>query len=135
MALLAFSSLDDFIAFTEDNEALVDFSGVTRDQMASLTEIVTEEMKTSSGTRIGLRTKLKLTDKRAALMDLAKLIQMLGPDRVEHSGQVNHLHAHTVLNPRDMNPHQRQLLKQALLAIDNDEKGDEDDAADHHQAG
>ena len=30
MALMAFASLDDFIKFTEDNQAVIDFEGVTR---------------------------------------------------------------------------------------------------------
>ena len=35
----------------------------------------------------GVRTKIKLADKRAALMDLAKLINMLQPDQIEHTGR------------------------------------------------
>ena len=43
-------------------------------------------------------------------MDLAKLIQMIGPERLEHTGpgggaiQHEHAHAHVVINPRDMSP-------------------------------
>ena len=110
MALLAFSSLDDFIAFTNDNQAVIDFEGVTRDQMAGLTEIVSEELRGRDGAIAGVRTKIRLADKRAALMDLAKLINMLGPERFEHTGpgrariQHEHKHAHVVINPRDMSP-------------------------------
>ena len=51
MALLAFSSLDDFIAFIQDNQAIIDFEGVTRDQMAGLTEIVSEELRAATAHR------------------------------------------------------------------------------------
>jgi phage terminase small subunit len=128
MALLAFSSLDDFIAFTSDNQAIVDFQGVTRDQMASLSEIVSEEFKDNKGRPIGVRTKIKLADKRAALMDLAKLINMLAPDKVVHGGTVahEHRHAHVVIDPRDMTPRQREALKGVLLSIESGEKDDDD---------
>jgi phage terminase small subunit len=126
MALMAFSSLDDFIKFTEDNQALIDFEGVTRDQMAGLTEIVSEELRAKDGQTTGVRTRIKLADKRAALMDLAKLINMLQPEQINHSGTIEHQHkhAHVVLNPRDMNPIQRQQLKAVLQSI---ERGADDD--------
>ena len=133
MALLAFSSLDDFIAFTQDNQAIIDFEGVTRDQMAGLTELVSEELRSRDGSTAGVRTKIRLADKRAALMDLAKLIQMIGPERLEHTGpgggaiQHEHKHAHVVLNPRDMTPRQRAQLKAVLLSI---ERGQDDEEAD-----
>jgi phage terminase small subunit len=121
MALLAFSSLDDFIAFTQDNQAIIDFEGVTRDQMAGLTELVSEELRSRDGT----------ADKRAALMDLAKLVQMIGPERLEHTGPgggaIQHKHAHVVINPRDMTPRQRAQLKAVLLSI---ERGPDDEEAD-----
>jgi phage terminase small subunit len=138
MALMAFSSLEDFIAFTEDNQAQVDFSGVTKDQMRGLTEIVSEEFTGKAGTV--RKTKIKLADKQSALMNLAKLIKMLEPERVthEHTGQINHAHAHVVMNPRDMSPRQRELLKTALLALEHDEPAadeppieEDDDAGDH----
>jgi hypothetical protein len=129
MALLAFSSLDDFVAFTNDNQAVIDFEGVTRDQMAGVTEIVSEELRCRDGSTAGVRTKIRLADKRAALMDLAKLINMLQPDRVEHAGTIEHehKHAHVVINPRDMTPKQRAQLKAVLLSI---ERGQDDEEAD-----
>ena len=141
MALLAFSSLDDFIAFTQDNQAIIDFEGVTRDQMAGLTELVSEELRSRDGSTAGVRTKIRLADKRAALMDLAKLIQMIGPERLEHTGpgggaiQHEHKHAHVVLNPRDMTPKQRAQLKAVLLSIERGQDDEEDDDGGDEQAG
>jgi phage terminase small subunit len=139
MALLAFSSLDDFIAFTQDNQAIIDFEGVTRDQMAGLTELVSEELRSRDGSTAGVRTKIRLADKRAALMDLAKLINMLQPDRVEHSGPngqpIQHAHAHVVLNPRDMTPKQRAQLKAVLLSIERGQDDEDDDDGGDGQAG
>jgi phage terminase small subunit len=138
MALLAFSSLDDFVAFTNDNQAVIDFEGVTRDQMAGLTEIVSEELKARDGSTAGVRTKIRVADKRAALMDLAKLIQMIGPERLEHTGTIEHQHkhAHVVINPRDMTPRQRAQLKAVLLSIERgQDDGEADDGGDEQAAG
>ena len=85
-----------------------------------------------------MRTKIRLADKRAALMDLAKLIQMIRPVRLEHTGpgggaiQHQHQHAHVVLNPRDMTPRQRAQLKAVLLSIERgqDDEEDSDDGDD-----
>ena len=137
MALMAFSSLDDFTRFTEDNEAIIDFEGVTRDQMAGLTEIVSEEFRARDGSVAGVRTKIKLADKRAALMDLAKLINMLKPEQIEHKGRIEHAHAHAhvVLNPRDMSPRQRAELKRVLLSIESGKDDEEADDGGDGQAG
>jgi hypothetical protein len=62
MALMAFSSLVDFIAFTQDNQTIVDFENATRDQMAGLTEIVSEDLRVRDGSTVGVRTKIKLAD-------------------------------------------------------------------------
>jgi hypothetical protein len=134
MALMAFSNLDDFIKFSQDNQAVIDFEGVTKAQMAGLTEIVSEELRSRDGTSTTVRTKIKLADKRAALMDLAKLINMLQPEKVEHTGHIEHQHkhAHVVLNPREMSAHQRELLKTALLALE--APPTEEPAIDHEEA-
>jgi hypothetical protein len=60
-------------------------------------------------------------------MNLAKLINMLQPDKVEHTGTIahEHKHAHVVLNPRDLSPRQRLELRRVLTSI---ERGPEDDA-------
>jgi hypothetical protein len=64
-------------------------------------------------------------------MDLAKLINMLQPDKHEirgpNGGPIQHAHAHVVLNPRDMSPRQRAELKRVLLSI---ESGKDDEEAD-----
>jgi phage terminase small subunit len=127
MALMAFSNLEDFVKFSQDNQAMVGFENVTRDQMASLTEIVTDEFRAKDGSVAGVRTKIKMADKQSALMNLAKLINMLQPDKVEHTGTIahEHKHAHVVLNPRDLSPRQRLELRRVLTSI---ERGPEDDA-------
>jgi hypothetical protein len=54
--------------------------------MAGLTELVSEGLRSRDGSTAGVHAKIRLADKRAALMDLAKLIQMIGPERLEHTG-------------------------------------------------
>jgi hypothetical protein len=46
-------TLDDFIAFTQDNQAIIDFEGVSRHQMAGLTELVSEELRSRDGSTSG----------------------------------------------------------------------------------
>jgi hypothetical protein len=102
--------------------------------MAGLTEIVSEVLRSRDGSTASVRTKIRLADKRAALMDFARLIQMIGPERLEHTGpgggaiQHEHKHAHVVLNPRDMSPRQRAELKRVLLSIESGK--DDEEAAD-----
>ena len=106
----------------------------------SRTKIIHAVVATAASTA-GVRTKIKLADKRAALMDLAKLIQMIGPERFEHTGpgggaiQHEHKYAHVVLNPRDMTPKQRAALKAVLLSIERGEDDEEADDGSGDQAG
>lgn len=77
LAKLGFSNMLDYVRVTDGGLAAVDLSLVTRDQAAAIAELVTEEV---SGGRDGdgeelppvFKTKLKLVDKRAALVDLGK---------------------------------------------------------------
>ena len=69
----------------DDGSLVVDFGTATREQMASLKSVEIDE-RTIDGAAAGVRRiKISMSDKRQALMDLAKIARMLPADRHEHS--------------------------------------------------
>ena len=113
LALIAFGNVGDFIAVQDDGSLVVDFGTATRDQTASLKSIETID-SAAPGVR---RIKISLSDKRQALMDLAKLARMLPADRHEHSGSIEH---HLVkpehkVDIEAMAPEEREQLRTVLL--------------------
>lgn len=118
LASLAFSSIGDLIAIQDDGTAIVDLSTATKRQLSALGGIEVEE-STLDGSPVGVRkVKLKgsLSDKRQALMDLAKLRRMLPSDRVEHSGSIEHIvkEEHKI-DIESMDHAERDQLKLLLL--------------------
>ena len=78
LALIGFSNLADFMRATPSGDLVPDFSNLTRDQAAALTEVVVEEYTMGKGKTAQdvKRTRFKLADKRAALVDLGKHLGM-----------------------------------------------------------
>jgi hypothetical protein len=106
-----------------DGSLVVDFGTATREQMASLKSIEIDE-RTMDGVAPGVRKiKISLSDKRQALMDLAKLARMLPADRHEHSGpgggpiafDANVREEHKI-DIEAMTPEEREQLRTLLLA-------------------
>jgi len=87
LALLGFCNMQDYMRAGTDGDPYLDFSALTRDQAAALTEVTVEDFKDGRGTdaRNVRRVKFKLADKRAALVDLGRHLGMF-KDRIEHSG-------------------------------------------------
>ena len=75
LARLGFANMLDYIRIDSDGDAYVDLSNVDRDQAIGIAEVVVEDFKDGRGAdaRDVRRVRFKLADKRAALMDLAKL--------------------------------------------------------------
>lgn len=94
LALIGFANMLDYVKTQEDGSAYVDLSKLTRDQAAAISEIVSETYLEGKGdeARPVKRTKFKLSDKRAALVDLGKHLGMF-PQQVNVTG--NHQHHHT----------------------------------------
>jgi phage terminase small subunit len=114
MAKLAFSNVDDFISVQPDGSAIVDFATATRAELAALNAFEVHE------TANGRNVKFKLSDKRQALMDLAKIYRMLPADRYEHSGgpiafDANVKEEHKI-DIEAMTPEEREQLRTLLLA-------------------
>lgn len=85
---LGFANMADYMSVGPDGDPFLDFSALSRDQAAALTEVTVEDFKDGRGedARDVRRVKFKLADKRAALVDLAK---MLGgySEKHEHTGK------------------------------------------------
>jgi phage terminase small subunit len=116
LALIAFANIGDFIAVQAGGSAIVDFATATREQMASLKSVEIDD-RTIAGTAAGVRRiKISMSDKRQALMDLAKLHRMLPADRHEHSGSIEHVvrPEHTI-DIEGMAPEEREQLRTLLL--------------------
>ncbi len=87
LGLLGFSNMQDFVRITADGDPCVDMSDLTREQAAALSEVVVEDFKDGRGedARDVRRIKIKLSDKRAALVDVGRHLGMF-KDRVELTG-------------------------------------------------
>jgi phage terminase small subunit len=117
LAKIAFVNLDDFVRRAPDGTLFYDFSTASKDQMAGLTSIdITERAHRGETER---RVKVRLGEKRSALMDLAKVMRMLPADRVEHTGAdggpievANSLR----IDVRALEPEQRAQLQAILLS-------------------
>ena len=121
LAKLGLSNAGDYTAFDAEGNPVTDFSEVTRDQMAAVQEITSEvytEGRGKDAQRVK-RTKFKLYDKRAALMDLAKLEghvvdrqQLSGPN----GGPIPIASAH-VITSAELTPETRAKLREALESM------------------
>lgn len=91
LALLGFSNMKDYIQIASDGSAYVDLSALTRDQAAAIGEVTSEVYMDGAGedAKAVKRTKFKLADKRAALVDLGKHLGMF-VDRRETKTEVVH---------------------------------------------
>jgi phage terminase small subunit len=67
---LGFANLLDYFHVTPDGAPVIDLSMITREQAAALTEIQVEDAKGKSPGKV----RIKLGEKRQALVDLAKLL-------------------------------------------------------------
>lgn len=83
---IGFSNMLDYITITNEGDPVTDFSTLTRDQAAAISEIVVEEYTEGRGedARNVKRTKFKLSDKRSALVDMGKHLGMF-KDHLVHS--------------------------------------------------
>lgn len=89
LAKLGFSNMQDYVGVTSDGSPFVDLSAVDRDKWAAVGEITVDHINKRDGdeTKTVERVKFKLSDKRAALVDLGKHLGMF-VEKHEHSGFV-----------------------------------------------
>ncbi len=87
LAKLGFANMADYMRASPDGDPFLDFSALTRDQAAALTEVTVDDFVDGRGedARAVRRVKFKLADKRAALVDLGKHLGMF-TDKVTLTG-------------------------------------------------
>ena len=75
---IGFSNMQDYIRTTSDGDPYIDLSALTHDQAAAISEVTTEDFTDGRGddARDVRRVKIKLSDKRAALVDIGKHLGM-----------------------------------------------------------
>lgn len=88
LAKLGFCNMQDYMSSGKDGDPYLDFSALTRDQAAALSEVTVEDFKDGRGedARDVRRVKFKLADKRAALVDLGRHLGLF-KERVELTGK------------------------------------------------
>ncbi len=93
LALIGLSNMMDYVTPQEDGTAYVDLSKLTRDQAAAINEVTVECYTEKEGEKTipVKRVKFKLSDKRAALVDLGRHLNLF-PTQV--SGKIEHDHKH-----------------------------------------
>lgn len=98
LAKLGFSNMADYMRGGEDGDPYLDFSDLTRDQAAALTEVTVEDFKDGRGedARDVRRVKFKLADKISALEKIGKHLGMF-TDRVDHTSSDGSMQMPTVI--------------------------------------
>ncbi|MBY5917339.1 terminase small subunit [Rhizobium leguminosarum] len=88
LAKIGFANMLDYMRAGPDGDPYLDFSGLTRDQAAALSEVTVEDFKDGRGeeARDVRRVKFKLHDKKGALVDLAKMLGFI-IEKHEHTGK------------------------------------------------
>lgn len=88
LAKIGFANMADYMRAGPDGDPYLDFSALSRDQAAALSEVTVEDFKDGRGedARAVRRVKFKLSDKRAALVDIGKHLGAF-VDRVELTGK------------------------------------------------
>ena len=83
---IAAANLADYVSKTSDGDPYLDFSALTRDQTAALSEVTVEDFVDGRGqdARAVRRVKFKLYDKRAALVDLGRHLGFFARKKQQH---------------------------------------------------
>lgn len=89
LAKIGFANMSDYMRTGLDGDPVLDFSNLSRDQAAALSEVTVEDFKDGRGedSRDVRRVKFKLADKRAALVDIGRHLGMF-KDKIELTGQI-----------------------------------------------
>lgn len=88
LAKIGFANMQDYMRAGQQGDPYLDFSALTRDQAAALSEVTVEDFVVGRGddARDVRRVKFKLHDKRAALVDLGKHLGIF-TEKVELTGK------------------------------------------------
>jgi phage terminase small subunit len=84
LALIGFANMQDYLRVTDAGDPFLDLSMLSRDQAAAIGEVTVEDFTEGRGenARDVRKVKLKLNDKRAALVDLGRHLKLF-TDKIE----------------------------------------------------
>lgn len=110
---MGFSNALDYIRILPDGEPAVDFSALTRDQAAAITEVTVEDYTDGRGedAREVKRVRYKVADKGSALMNAAKLMGHV-TDKVEQDIKVRTTKAEHEERVRRLSDEELAVLRQ-----------------------
>ena len=112
LAKIGFSNAGDMVELGSDGKTTVDISKLTSDQKAAISEIQIE-----TDDKGKQRVRVKLHDKRAALMDIGKHLGMFR-EKIEVTGKDGGaIEVKNRLEVSLLDREEREMLKQMLLAI------------------
>ena len=85
LAKIGFSNMLDYMTITNGGDLVPDFSALTKDQAAAISEVTIEQYLEGRGedAQEVKKIKCKLSDKRAALVDMGRHLGMF-KDKIEH---------------------------------------------------
>src|SRR5262252_2509904 len=120
---LAFANILDYVTIDGEGQPRTDFSGMTRDQAAAVGEITVEtrtEQREDAEPAVIVKTRFKLCDKRAALVDLGRHFRLF-PTRAELTGKNGGPIKTTIvpppLTPPEVAARVKDLLRQAEVEV------------------
>jgi phage terminase small subunit len=88
LAKIAFANIGDYGRITQDGGFAIDLSETNREQFAAISEITYRSIeRTAGGDEVTIETRLKLRDKHAALVSLAKHLGMF-KEQLDHRPSV-----------------------------------------------
>lgn len=118
LAKIGFSNMLDYMTITDSGDLVHDFSALTRDQAAAISEVVVEEYAEGrdEDKREVKKIKFKLSDKRAALVDMGRHLGMF-KDKIEHSGKID-------LNSVSDEALDKRIKELESKVMPNDERGE-----------
>lgn len=87
LAKIAFANMQDYMTVNSDGSAYMDLSSLTREQAAAIQELNCETYTEQDGDteRPVKKARIKLTDKRGALVDVGKHLGMF-TEKLQHEG-------------------------------------------------
>ena len=128
LAKIGFASYGDFLKIDENGKTNVDVASLTKDQLAAISEM---QIDTSEDGK--QRIKVKLHDKRAALMDIGKHLGMFR-DKIEVSGpDGGAIQVKKRIDVNLLDAEERNQLKDILLAMAERRREAEMKTIDHEE--
>jgi phage terminase small subunit len=128
LAKIGFASYGDFLKLDDFGRTTVDVKSLTKDQLAAISELEINTKEDGSQ-----RIKVKLHDKRAALMDIGKHLGMFR-EKIEVSGpDGGAIQVRKKIDVALLDSDERAQLKEILLAMASRRRESEMKTIDHQE--